>query len=130
VVVLSKIGSAFKWLIDYLLGYPSKEVAERNERLFQTYLIVFGLLLACNFDDPLHKELVKWFVSVIGVGLLYYLMLSRFQISRFFSNFLSLYMGTLFSYAIVQCLSYSGIETNGNLLFLFLAIVTIASLFV
>lgn len=129
-VVLSKIGSAFKRIKDYLLGYPSKEVAERNERLFQTYLIVFGLLLACNFGDPLRKELVKWFMYFIGVGLLYYLILSRFHFPRFFSNFLALYMGTLFSCSLVQCLSYSGIETHGSLLFLLLTIVIIASLFV
>lgn len=128
--MLSKIGSAFKGLTDYLLGYTSKEVAERNEKLFQTYLIVFGLLLACNFDDSLSKELVKWFMSFIGVGLLYYLMLSRFQTYRLLLNVFALYMGTSFSYALIHCLVYSGIETYGDLLFCLLTIIIAASLFV
>lgn len=129
-VELSKIGSAFNWLIRYLLGYTSEKVAERNEKLFQTYLIVFGLLLACNFDDPLRKELIQSFMFFITVGLLYYVMLSRFHIPRFLLDFLALNMGFLFSCALIPCLVYSGIETHGSLFFWLLTIIIAASLFV
>jgi hypothetical protein len=128
--MLSKIGSAFKRIKYYLLGYPSKEVTERNEKLFQTYLIVLGLLLTCNFGNPLRKKLIKWFMYFISVVLLYYLILSRFHFPRFLLDFLALYMGTLFSCTLVSWLIYSGIETHGSLLFLLLTIIIAASLFV
>lgn len=138
--MLSKIGSAFKWLIDYLLGHPSKEVVERNERLFQTYLIVFGLLISCNFDDQLKEQLMKSFMTFIWAGLFYYVLLSHFykRINRNSFNFLALIIGFAFSYGIVPCISsFSPTHhvvnpLSGDLIiqFLILAILVSISLFV
>lgn len=139
-VVLSKIGSAFKWLIDYLLGHTSKEVVERNERLFQTYLIVFGLLISCNFEDQLKEQLMTSFMMFIWIGLIYYVALSRFykRLQRSSFNALALIIGFTFSYGIIPCIlafspTHHGINPlSGDLIiqFLILAILVSMSLFV
>lgn len=138
--MLSKIGSVFKRLLDYLLGHTSKEVVERNERLFQTYLIVFGLLISCNFEDQLKEQIMMSFMIFIWAGLFYYVTLSRFykKIPRISFNVFALSIGFTFSYGIVPCVfvfspTHHGINPfSGELItpYLILTILVSTSLFV
>lgn len=48
-----------------------KEV-EKRERLLQTYIVVFGLLLAYGQDNLLQKYLMGWFVPFLLASMLYY----------------------------------------------------------
>lgn len=104
-VILSGTEFSFKWLKNYLFSHPTKEVADRNEKPFQTYLIVFGLLLTINIEGPSQQQLMKTFLAFILAGLFYYVALSRFchHFHRYFLNFFALIMGFLFSYGFITC---------------------------
>lgn len=137
---LEWLSKSFVWIIDYVFGYTSEKLVERNEKLFQTYLIVFGLLISCNFKDQLKEQLMMSFMFFIWAGLCYYVALSRFykRIQRIGFNTLALLIGINFSYGIVSCIfafspKYHEINPLSSELimsFLALAILVSTSLFV
>lgn len=48
-----------------------KEV-EKRERLLQTYIVVFGLLLAYGQDELLQKTMMGWFIPFLIASMMYY----------------------------------------------------------
>lgn len=120
------------WVIHYLFGHTSKEVIERNEKLFQTYLIVFGLLLAYSNDRNLQAVVMKSFMLFISFGIIYYILMIHLHSSlpRLFYNLLALIMGIAFSFALTQFhISFAFGKYPGDL-FWFLTILVAVSLFV
>lgn len=105
------IRSDFAWLIRYLWSRPTEAVIERNGKLFQTYLIVFSLLLACNLKDSTQEAWITPFALFICFGLIYYIMLTRFphRTPLIFLDYIALIMGVVFSNAFVPFLNTSGI---------------------
>lgn len=61
-IQLPKIRSYLSDIKSYLLGHPSEEIVDKKERMFQTYLIVIGLLFTCNrIPDPEVQEILTRF---------------------------------------------------------------------
>lgn len=119
-------------LIDYLLSHPTEEIVERKERLFQTYLIVFGLLLAYDFNNSFRASLMEWFIVFIICGLFYYVYVLCFyrHFCRYLLNLAALPLGYLFSSGLVGCLLYFNPSSHLDLTFWILAILVTVSLFV
>jgi hypothetical protein len=78
---------------------------EKRERMIQTYLIVFGLLLSFNGGAALQELLIKAFLFFLINCLIYYSMLT----TRFFYfgplpfNLLALSMSVAFGWALISC---------------------------
>lgn len=132
VIQLFEFGITYTQIKDYLFSNPDENVVERNDRLFQTYLIVFGLLISYGFDSSLQEHLMKSFMLFIWIGLIYYVFLSRLHkiTPRVFLNALALIMGYLFSHAFIPGLCSLGPVKHEIFVFLFTTFLIGLSLFV
>lgn len=90
----------FAWLGP--VGLSDGEV-EKRERLVQTYLIVFGLLLSYDRDLALQKNMMTSFVGFLLASLCYYSMLTRSFGGKLYRNLAAFGMALTFSYAVVSC---------------------------
>lgn len=87
----------------------SNDEAEKRERLIQTYLVVFGLLLSYSGYPDLQAGLMVRFIGFLMASLTYYSMLTRSAGSKHIRNLLVLTMASIFSSAFVSCyVAFSG----------------------
>lgn len=93
---------------DFMYSYPVDGALEKNERLFQTYVILFGLLLSYTQLDKIlpsalasmtERFMICWFMGFMFFGLIYYVCLTRFSrdMPRFCLNLLAVLMAVNFS---------------------------------
>lgn len=106
----------------------SKDDAEKRERMIQTYLVVFGLLLSYNGDPNLQGRLMMIFIPFLIASLFYYSFIMRSRGSRLFFNILALGMGLFFSVALATC--YFAFVGQTVVWFFKLTFVVIVSFFV
>lgn len=78
-------------------------VFARNERMIQFYLVLYGLLLACNLNElsPLQNFESLFFFLLFSIG--YYIVVTRLTAddNRGIVNFLALGVGLMFSWSII-----------------------------
>lgn len=105
---MSKVGSVLASVRNYLFGHPSEDIIQKKEQLFQTYLIVFSLLLVYDRVPELQRYVMQAFLLYTLIALIYYILLTRFYkvVNRFVFNILALPMGLLFSLAFFACVGY------------------------
>lgn len=111
------------------VGEPSvlsKDEAEKRERLVQTYLVVFGLLLSYSGNPDLQAGLMKFFIAFLIASLVYYSMLARSAGSKRFRNLMALSMGVFFSSAFVSCYVAFANHPVGMWLLFFMIAYTVA----
>jgi hypothetical protein len=106
--LVSKIRLIYRDILDSLMNCPLDDVIDKKERLFQTYIILFGLLLSFNkFSNALSSDqtsgvqrlVMIWFLMFMFFGLIYYVFLTRFSQNtpRICFDGLALLMGYTFS---------------------------------
>lgn len=126
---------------DNLSSYPSESIIEKKERLFQTYIILLGLLVSYNQSSSVQKDVMTWFLLFMFFGLGYYVFLARFShtIPRFGFDIIAVLMGCTFTgaFSVISrafgAFSVSGESFNLNFFYLFFSLFTsliAASLFV
>ena len=84
----------------------SEKVIERKERLIQTYIIVFGLLIAYDGDIVLQKILMSLFIIFLLVSIAYYTFLSNPYASTYRNilNILAVFIAVSFSLSLIICM--------------------------
>lgn len=109
----------------------SKDEAEKRERLVQTYLVVFGLLLSYSGDPALQAVLMKRFIAFLLASLVYYSLLTRSVGSKPLRNIFAIFMAGFFSSAFVSCyVAFANYPVGMWLLFLLIAYAVALPLFV
>jgi len=95
-------------IFNFLLGGNSDtdlsdKVIERKERLIQTYIVVFGLLIAYDGDMALQKLLMYLFMSFLLFSISYYTLLSSSYASTngFTINSLTWFIAFNFSLSLI-----------------------------
>jgi hypothetical protein len=103
------IKKMFTEMLDRLMAFfgdpveLSKDDAEKRERLVQTYLVIFGLLLSYNGYPDLQAELMMHFILFLIASLFYYSLLMRSSSREGLLDILAFLMGFIFSHALVLC---------------------------
>jgi hypothetical protein len=98
-ILLNKIKPIWNLLKKYLFGYASESIVEKKERMIQTYLVVFGLLLSYNRDAEFQQITFVNFIYFMFFSLLYYVLITRFYqiIPRIILNIFPFIIGIFFS---------------------------------
>lgn len=108
-------------------------VVERREKMIQTYILVFGLLLAYDRDAELQARLMNMFVYFLLFALLYFVYLTRFFNRKFLIvvNLAALTSAFIFCYSFVFCSgNFSDFYVMSFVLFLWMFCIVFLSLVV
>lgn len=93
----------YRFLVFFKPIELSKDDAEKRERMVQTYLVMFGLLVSYGGDPDLQGSLMIIFIPFLIGSLFYYSLIMRSRGSRLVLNFIALFMGLFFSLALATC---------------------------
>jgi len=98
--------SLLKWLTKEV--NITAEMIESKQRLVQTYIVLFGLLISYNHDYTLQAHMMRNFIMFLMFSVMYYTSLKtgRTRIVRLLFNLIAFLVCYYFSSAIFDCLNF------------------------